>query len=118
MYYQYKVKLAISVSILDWIKSNRKCDGILLVLDAQEISLTAYMIGKFGVTVTFVIIYVLTSEMFPTTTRQSYMGACSTFGRLGVMVAPQMPLLVSIFYCLLFHSQKHRQTVLVFLLIC
>lgn len=70
---------------------------ILLILDSVEISMTAYMIGKFGATATFNIIYVLTSEMFPTTTRQSYMGACSTFGRLGVMVAPQMPLLVRSF---------------------
>ncbi|XP_018564339.1 organic cation transporter protein-like isoform X2 [Anoplophora glabripennis] len=67
---------------------------IFIPSSATEISLTVYMIGKFGSTATFAIIYQLTSEMFPTTTRQSYMGACSTFGRLGVMVAPQMPLLV------------------------
>ncbi|KAJ8921588.1 hypothetical protein NQ315_010493 [Exocentrus adspersus] len=63
--------------------------------DIQEIGLTVYMIGKFGATACFNIIYVFTSEMFPTSTRQSYMGACSTFGRFGVMVAPQMPLLAN-----------------------
>ncbi|KAJ8943340.1 hypothetical protein NQ318_000555 [Aromia moschata] len=69
---------------------------ILLLPDETVVSLSAYLIGKFGATAAFTGIYVYTSEMFPTATRQSFMGACSTFSRLGIMVAPQMPLLANI----------------------
>jgi len=37
-----------------------------------------------------------TAEMFPTEIRHSLLGICSMFGRIGSMVAPQTPLLVSI----------------------
>lgn len=60
------------------------------------ISLTAYLVGKFGATASFTTAYVITSEIFPTPYRHSMMGVCSTFGRLGSMVAPQTPLLAQI----------------------
>ncbi|KAJ8967442.1 hypothetical protein NQ314_002890 [Rhamnusium bicolor] len=52
--------------------------------------------GKFGATAAFTILYVLTSEIFPTSMRHSFMGTCSTFGRLGSMIAPQTPLLAQL----------------------
>lgn len=55
-----------------------------------------YLVGKFGATAAFTNVYVITSEMFPTNLRQSFMATCSTFARIGSMIAPQMPLLVSI----------------------
>ncbi|KAL1491730.1 hypothetical protein ABEB36_012285 [Hypothenemus hampei] len=56
-------------------------------------SLSTYLIGKFGATASFTIVYVLTSEMFPTNLRHSFMGTCSTIGRFGSMISPQTPLL-------------------------
>ncbi|XP_066253734.1 organic cation transporter protein-like isoform X2 [Euwallacea similis] len=59
-------------------------------------SLTIYLLGKFGATASFTILYVLTSEMFPTNLRHSFMGTCSTFGRIGSMISPQTPLLAQL----------------------
>lgn len=53
-----------------------------------------YLLGKFGATMAFSVCYIISSEMFPTTLRHSLMATCSMFGRIGSMVAPQMPLLV------------------------
>lgn len=58
------------------------------------LQLSMFLIGKFGATLAFTICYMITSEVFPTPLRHSIMGACSMFGRLGSMVAPQIPLLV------------------------
>lgn len=41
----------------------------------------------------FVIVYIYTTELFPTELRHSLLGFCSMFGRIGSMVAPQVPLL-------------------------
>lgn len=57
-------------------------------------SLSVYLIGKFGATAAFTVLYVVTSEVFPTSLRHTLMGFCSTFGRIGSMIAPQTPLLV------------------------
>ncbi|CAH1131606.1 unnamed protein product [Ceutorhynchus assimilis] len=59
-------------------------------------SLSVYLIGKFGATASFTILYVITSEMFPTNLRNSFMGTCSTFGRCGSMISPQTPLLAKL----------------------
>ncbi|KAG5868302.1 hypothetical protein JTB14_022786 [Gonioctena quinquepunctata] len=70
------------------------CSAFLFVpADSHAGSLSIYLIGKFGATAAFTNLYVITSEMFPTNLRHSFMGCCSTFGRLGGMLAPQMPLL-------------------------
>ncbi|XP_050313329.1 solute carrier family 22 member 3-like [Anthonomus grandis grandis] len=55
--------------------------------------LAMYLSGKFGATAAFTILYVITSEIFPTTLRHTLMGICSTFGRFGSMISPQIPLL-------------------------
>lgn len=49
---------------------------------SQWLNLFAYCLGKFGATAAFTIVYVITSEVFPTPLRHSVMGACSTIGRL------------------------------------
>lgn len=63
--------------------------------DADAARLILYIIGKCGVTISFTILYVFSSELFPTYLRHSFMNACSTFGSVGSMIAPQTPLLVS-----------------------
>ncbi|KAJ8716903.1 hypothetical protein PYW07_003530 [Mythimna separata] len=52
-----------------------------------------YLIGKIAITQAFSGIYMYTSELFPTYARHSLLGFCSMVGRLGSIVAPQMPLL-------------------------
>ncbi|XP_019868170.1 organic cation transporter protein isoform X1 [Aethina tumida] len=69
---------------------------IFIPEDLEWGSLVVYLLGKFGATAAFTILYVLTSEMFPTNMRHSFMGTCSTFGRIGSMVSPQTPLLSQI----------------------
>jgi MFS family permease len=69
---------------------------LFLPNDSEGASLTVYLIGKFGATAAFSVTYIITSELFPTRLRHSMMGACSTFGRIGSMVAPQTPLLAQI----------------------
>jgi len=69
---------------------------IFLDQQSHALQLTIYLVGKFGATAAFTVMYVITSEIFPTPLRQSLMGACSMFGRIGSMVAPQMPLLEKI----------------------
>ncbi|XP_060852099.1 organic cation transporter protein-like [Rhopalosiphum padi] len=64
---------------------------------AVILNVLLYLIGKFSITISFVILYMYTAEMFPTEIRHSLLGICSMFGRIGSMVAPQTPLLVTYF---------------------
>ncbi|XP_031766668.2 organic cation transporter protein-like isoform X2 [Galleria mellonella] len=52
-----------------------------------------YLVGKIAITQAFSGIYMYTSELFPTHARHSLLGFCSMVGRIGSIVAPQMPLL-------------------------
>lgn len=58
------------------------------------IRLCLFLLGKAAITVSFTTLYVFTSEMFPTSLRNSLVLICSTVGRIGSMSAPQTPLLV------------------------
>eukprot|EP00090_Calanus_glacialis_P032653 TRINITY_DN5410_c0_g1_i1.p1 TRINITY_DN5410_c0_g1~~TRINITY_DN5410_c0_g1_i1.p1 ORF type:complete len:558 (-),score=101.16 TRINITY_DN5410_c0_g1_i1:160-1833(-) len=46
------------------------------------------LLGKFGASAAFAIVYVFTAELFPTPVRNSAVGLCSTFARIGGMLAP------------------------------
>lgn len=65
----------------------------LLVLDVPWIRVTVFLLGKFGITISYTVIYVLTAELFPTKVRHSLFAVCSTIGRVGSILAPQTPLL-------------------------
>ncbi|XP_022828155.1 organic cation transporter protein-like isoform X1 [Spodoptera litura] len=52
-----------------------------------------YLLGKVAITQAFSGVYMYTSELFPTHARHSLLGFCSMVGRIGSIVAPQMPLL-------------------------
>ena len=52
------------------------------------------MVGKFFASAAYATIYMYSSEMFPTSIRNSCMGACSMMARVGSMVAPQINSLV------------------------
>lgn len=57
--------------------------------------LILYMGGKWCITMSFSTVYLYTAEMFPTNLRHSLLGICSMTGRIGSILAPQTPLLVS-----------------------
>ncbi|XP_050424536.1 organic cation transporter-like protein [Adelges cooleyi] len=65
--------------------------------EAVLLNVFLYLVGKFVITVSFVILYMYTAEMFPTEIRHSLLGICSMFGRIGSMIAPQSPLLSTYF---------------------
>merc|ERR1712203_230247 len=48
------------------------------------------LIGKFGSTSSFAIVFVYTAEMFPTEIRSSAVGSSSTCARVGGILAPQV----------------------------
>jgi hypothetical protein len=54
-----------------------------------------FLIGKLGITASFAIVVVYTTELYPTAMRSIGVGASSTVGRVGAMLAPFAPLLVS-----------------------
>lgn len=82
--------------------SGLACLGTLLVEpksveDTNDNSmgqLVLYLVGKFAITASFSILYVYTTEIFPTNMRNGLMSTCSMIGRVGSMLAPQTPLLV------------------------
>ncbi|XP_031710047.1 solute carrier family 22 member 6 [Anarrhichthys ocellatus] len=51
------------------------------------------MVGKFGITASFAVIYVYTAEIFPTVLRQTGIGVSCMFARVGGVLAPVINLL-------------------------
>ncbi|XP_072303766.1 solute carrier family 22 member 13 [Eucyclogobius newberryi] len=58
--------------------------------DQQNVLTGLAMVGKFGITASFAIIYVYTAEIFPTVLRQTGMGVSSMFARIGGVLAPMI----------------------------
>lgn len=63
------------------------------VLDIWYLPLIVFLGGKFSITIAFSAVYVYTAEIFHTPLRNSILGFCSMTGRIGSIIAPQMPLL-------------------------
>ena len=53
------------------------------------------LVGKFGATGSFNIVFVYTAEMFPTEIRSTAVGTSSTCARIGGILAPQVAFLAS-----------------------
>jgi hypothetical protein len=68
--------------------------------DYDTAKLIVFLAGKFAITIAFTVVYVFTAELFPTELRHTMLGTCSMVGRVGSIIAPQTPLLVSIPYLL------------------
>ncbi|XP_071356434.1 solute carrier family 22 member 13 isoform X2 [Trachinotus anak] len=51
------------------------------------------MVGKFGITASFAVIYVYTAEIFPTVLRQTGIGVSCMFARVGGVLAPVINML-------------------------
>lgn len=61
---------------------------ILLPEYSEGLELIPALIGKCFITCAFAIIYVFTSELFPTSVRSTVLGLCSMWARIGGMLAP------------------------------
>ncbi|XP_070567953.1 organic cation transporter protein-like isoform X2 [Ptychodera flava] len=55
--------------------------------------ITLAMIGKFGISSSFSIVYIYAAELFPTPVRSIGIGLCSMFASLGAILSPQILLL-------------------------
>ncbi|KAK9874719.1 hypothetical protein WA026_005536 [Henosepilachna vigintioctopunctata] len=64
--------------------------------DIEWLHTIVYCLGKFGATSAFILIYVVASEMFPTSLRNTTMGITSMVARLGAIMSPQIPLLAKL----------------------
>lgn len=58
-------------------------------------SLGLFMCFETLATFSYNVVYMYTSELFPTHSRNSVHALCSSVGRVGALLAPQTPLLVS-----------------------
>jgi len=62
--------------------------GGLVRKDQADYQIACSLIGKLFATINFDVIYSHTSELFPTNSRSSAVGLCSTAGRIGSILAP------------------------------
>ncbi|XP_036948600.1 solute carrier family 22 member 13 [Acanthopagrus latus] len=68
---------------------------LMLVVPEDQSNVLAglAMVGKFGITASFAVIYVYTAEIFPTVLRQTGIGASCMFARMGGVLAPLINML-------------------------
>ncbi|XP_018607306.1 solute carrier family 22 member 4 [Scleropages formosus] len=60
----------------------------LVPTDLPGVAIFLEMVGKFGMTAAFCIVYAFTSELFPTVVRNVAMGTCSMTARIGSIISP------------------------------
>lgn len=81
-------------------------DFIFSSPDLNVLSVGLVMLGKFGITAAFSMLYVYNVELYPTLVRNMAVGATSTASRLGSIIAPYFVYLGESFClsCLALHN--------------
>lgn len=74
---------------------------IIFFSDLYAVSLTVYLIAKFSIAMVMTSVYVYTTELYPTKHRHSLFAYSSMIGRIGSMVAPLTPAIVSFLFTLI-----------------
>ncbi|XP_071941364.1 organic cation transporter protein-like [Antedon mediterranea] len=64
--------------------------NIWIPLELIAVRTTIAMIGKFFITAAFMVVYVYTAELFPTSIRTTGLGFCSFWSRVAAVLAPQV----------------------------
>lgn len=65
-----------------------------ILLDQDAMMLTLVLLGKFAISGSFAIIYVVTAEVFPTAVRGVAIGVGALWARVGGILAPYIGQLV------------------------
>ncbi|CAN9501815.1 unnamed protein product [Ophioblennius macclurei] len=60
----------------------------LIPIGLPGVAVFLEMVGKFGVTAAFCVMFSVTSELFPTIIRNTAMGCCSMSARIGTIISP------------------------------
>ena len=88
---------AVSTSILEQeVVQVRIVISVLDIPGFLQVILT--LCGKFGVSSALAVMFVYTAELFPTNMRNTALGTCSLFARIGGMLAPQVVSLGSLYF--------------------
>lgn len=68
------------------------------ILEQEVVQVILTLCGKFGVSSALAVMFVYTAELFPTNMRNTALGTCSLFARIGGMLAPQVVSLGSLYF--------------------
>ncbi|XP_013399619.1 organic cation transporter protein-like [Lingula anatina] len=71
--------------------------AVLIPKDLQWLTVTLALLGKMAISTSFAIIYIVTSEIYPTVIRHVSLSVHSSVARLGGLLAPQILLLETIY---------------------
>lgn len=88
----------------------------LLPSDYRVLEILLFLMGKCFSMAAFTCVYIHTSEMWPTPLRNTIMGLSSTIGRIGTILAPLTPLLVSLQCLNRLCASPRRLTLTIFVL--
>uniref|UniRef100_A0A672I7Q9 Solute carrier family 22 member 4-like n=1 Tax=Salarias fasciatus TaxID=181472 RepID=A0A672I7Q9_SALFA len=76
--------------------------GGIMIFCSPGVAVFLEMLGKFGITAAFCVMFSVTSDLFPTVLRNTAMGCCSMSARIGTIISPFIIYLVNVFILVCF----------------